>query len=64
MAVITLKMKDIEVDFPQIIMKRKTNDKHKKRQAKSLHETGQSGLGREIKTLVGEARIRFKDGRQ
>ena len=66
MAIITLKCKNVIMHFPKITFKprSKKNDKHKKRQEKSLHDAGQAGSGGVIEALVDAARICFKDGGQ
>ena len=65
MAVKTLNFENVIIHFPKIVFKKRTkNDQHKKEQETPLHESGQTGLGGEIETLVNEARIHFKDGGQ
>lgn len=65
MAIKELKFKDVIIEFPKIKFKRKIkSDQHKEEQKQSVYDPGQDRLGREIETLVREARLHLKDGRQ
>ena len=64
MAIKTLKCQDVIINFPKITFKkRKKDDQHKEEQKQSVYDPGQDRLGREIETLVREARLHLKDGR-
>lgn len=64
MAIKELKFQDVIIEFPKIKFNRRIkSDQHKEEQKQSVHDSRQDRLGREIETLVREARLHLKDGR-